>query len=139
MARTKRADEAPLLEALTHLPDSYLMCRDVRHAWDVSTDYYVTASKGTRPTEIQRTLTCLRCGTLRVERYLPTRNAGLDKVGQTYRYPGARPDDERPRYQFTEKGITRGNKPSSLIQGEAYRRSLERQAGSRRGEHLRAV
>lgn len=121
MAKTKKyqSDEtaaANLANALTQLPDAWVMCRDMRHAWEVLVDFHVTASKGRTPHEVRRELICARCKTVRKEAYHPTRYHGLEKVSQHYAYP----ED----YQIT--GVPRGVKPSWIIQQEQYRRAMER-------------
>lgn len=104
-----------LADALQELPDNWIMCRDMRHAWEVDQDFHVTKAKGGKATEIKRTLACLRCGTGRVETYHSTK-WGLEKVAQHYTYPD--------NYQI--KGVPRGVKPSFIVQGEQYRRAMEK-------------
>lgn len=120
--KKRRYDEdeqaaADLASALTQLPDNWVMCRDMRHAWDVNVDFHVTESQGSRIREIRRQLVCMRCETVRNEVYHHTR-WGLEKVSQSYGYP----DD----YQI--HGVPRGVKPSWLIQEEQYRRTMDRLA-----------
>lgn len=121
MAQQKYASDKKLAEALAakvqELPENWLMCRDVRHAWEVTTDYHVTKQKGTKVQEIRRTLTCLRCQCERHERYHIT-TWGLDKVGQVYKHPEG----------YVIHGVPRGVKPSYIIQGEHYRRVMEKLA-----------
>lgn len=110
-----------LASALHDLPDNYLMCRDMRHAWELQHDFFAEGNRAGVKGEIKRILVCLRCGMERVERYSQTR-WGLDKVGQTYHYPEA--------YQI--HGLPRGVKPSSIVQGEQYRRAMEKVAKASR-------
>lgn len=110
-----------LANALTRLPDEWVICRDMRHAWNVLNDFHVSETNGTRINEIRRELVCLRCQTVRLEVYVHTK-FGLDKLSQSYRYP-----DE---YQM--KGVPRGVKPASIIHQEMYRRSMERLAAAAR-------
>lgn len=124
--QNKRDSEA-LAEALMDLPENWLMCRDMRHAWQIQEDFHVEKNKGKTAQTVKRTLTCLRCSTLRTEHYLMER-LGLNKVAQNYTYP----ED----YQM--KGIPRGNKPSSIIQGEQFRRTMEKVAQAQ-GAGLKAV
>lgn len=106
---------AALANALMDLPDEWVMCRDMRHAWSVLNDFHVTAGKGKVISEIKRELTCVRCKTDRVETYHHT-SFGLEKVHQHYRYP--------EHYQM--KGVPRGVKPQALVQDEQYRRAMEK-------------
>jgi hypothetical protein len=119
--KQKYATDAELAENLAHkvqnLPDNWLMCRDVRHAWDVTEDFHVTKHKASKVQEIRRVLVCLRCKCERHERYAVTK-WGLDKVGQTYKHPDG----------YVIHGVPRGVKPSFIIQGEQYRRVMEKLA-----------
>lgn len=124
--RIDRKAAEQLSDSLTRLPDSYLACRDMKHAWEVTNDYHVVDEMkgGRKVVDIRRVLACARCvdentglPTQRVERYIFTA-WGLEKVGQAYIYPS--------NYQL--HGQPRGVKPSSLIYGEQYRRTLEKVA-----------
>lgn len=131
MAKKKYESDEQLAGALAakvqELPENWLMCRDVRHSWDVTEDFHVTKSKGTKVQEIRRTLTCLRCGTLRLEVHHIT-SWGLEKVSQGYKYPH---DENGMPYQL--HGVPRGVKPSFIIQGEQYRRVMEKLAHAQKG------
>lgn len=106
-----------LADALHELPENWLMCRDMRHAWEVQQDYHVTKAAGSKIKEIRRFLVCLRCKTRRRETYHIV-GWGLEKVSQSYEYP--------ENYQI--HGVPRGIKPSFIVQGEMYRRTMERVA-----------
>lgn len=99
-----------LSRALEKLPSNWVACRDMRHAWSVELDFYVTGSG-----MIQRELVCMRCETHRVEFYIKTK-FGLNKLSQNYLYPDG--------YQI--KGVPRGVKPREMLQQEQYRRAMER-------------
>lgn len=118
---------ADLANALTHLPDKWVMCRDMRHSWDVVEDFHVTMRSGRSVQEIARVLGCMRCMTHRREIYHQGR-FGLDKVSQTYSYP--------ENYQI--KGVPRGVKPQSIIQQEQFRRSMERTVDNAKGRDDRS-
>lgn len=105
---------ARLADALTRLPENWVMCRDVRHAWSVEADFHVSLQRGQAIQEIKRVLVCMRCGTKRHEVYVPTKYYGLDKIRSHYEYP----------VDYQIKGVPRGNKPQSLIQQESYRRTM---------------
>lgn len=110
---------AALAAALVDLPDTWIQCRDMKHAWTVVQDFHVTHRFhiGNKIQVIARVLECDRCQTQRHETYLHN-GVGLDKIGQHYAYEDG--------YQL--KGIPRGNKPQSIVQNEQYRRALERAA-----------
>lgn len=110
-----------LANALTDLPENWLMCRDMRHAWAVVEDFHVEKVKGRTVQTVRRVLGCMRCATLRNEHYVMGR-LGLDKTSQSYTYPD--------NYQL--KGIPRGVKPSSIIQAEQYRRVMEKLAAAQK-------
>ena len=112
-------DAAILANALQDLEDNWLMCRDMRHAWEIEVDFHVATQIGTKVKHLRRTLVCLRCGTERNERYIMTRS-GVEKETQSYSYPDG--------YQL--EGIPRGVKPSSIVQAEQYRRAMEKVAAS---------
>lgn len=112
---------ADLANALTELPDNWVMCRDVRHAWSILEDFHVHLQQGKQIQELRRVLACVRCQTLRIEIYHVGR-FGLDKVRQHYGYPD--------NYQI--KGVPRGVKPQSIIQQEQYRRAMEKVARKQR-------
>lgn len=115
-------DAQILANALQDLPENWLICRDMRHAWEVSQDFHVVKQTGTKVQHLRRTLSCLRCETLRNERYIISRY-GVEKEGQSYTYPD----------QYQLEGIPRGVKPSSIVQAEQYRRAMEKVAASQRG------
>ena len=117
----KKAAE-DLANALQDLPDNWVMCRDMRHAWTVLDDFHVAVRQGSKIQEIRRTLLCLRCATSRREVYHQG-TYGLDKVAQHYTYPD--------NYQI--KGVPRGVKPQSIIQQEQWRRAMEKIASKAKG------
>ena len=56
-------DDVPVEDALLDLDETFLLCRDVHHAWTV--DRYSAASRG----GVERVLLCERCGTERVDEW----------------------------------------------------------------------
>lgn len=128
---TDTAARKTLENALMILPDQYIACRDVRHAWSTENDFHVhkqVQEKGRRTMHIARDLVCMRCGTLRHEVYIATRDRGLEKTSQTYEYPEL----------YAIPGVPRGVKPSAIIQQEAYRRAMEKVAKAARSDRERA-
>ena len=121
-------DAVKTLQAgLKKLPEKWVMCRDMRHAWAVLNDFHVPASTPGQKAvtlQIQRELVCMRCETVRYESYERTRDGRLDKVAQGYGYPEG--------YQIP--GVPRGVKPQQIIQAEQYRRAMEKAAGAARGQ-----
>lgn len=116
-----------LAETLKTLPDHWVVCRDMLHAWAVENDFHVTpmATVGRKSImHISRELVCMRCGTVRKEKYHLSARGGLEKVGQSYEYPEG--------YQIP--GVPRGVKPSHIVRQEQYRRAMERVAGAERGQ-----
>jgi len=105
---------AQVAEALEALPDTWVMCRDLRHAWSVDEDFHVLQRKGSQIQEVGRVLVCLRCSTKRYETYVPTRRWGLERVRSRYDYPE----------NYLIRNVPDGVKPQSIIQAENYRRSL---------------
>lgn len=124
-----KAAAALLSTSLKGLPDKWVVCRDMRHAWAVEQDFYVIPQSqvGKKLKHIARVLVCMRCTTYRHETYVQTRT-GLEKTGQTYEYPAG--------YQIP--GVPRGVKPSHIVQQEMFRRSMEKVANAAAGESDRA-
>lgn len=66
------------------LSDTYLICRDLGHAWDFREDSVLYDSRGKRPIEVTRTVRCLRCAMDRIDHYeLPS----FMKLRTRYIYP----------------------------------------------------
>ena len=65
---------------LRNLPDEYLACRDLRHAWE-ELGYYRERGGGAA---VIRKLRCLRCGTLRRD---TLSNSYSDKTTHYYGHP----------------------------------------------------
>ena len=72
-----------------HIPDEYLMCRDLMHAWDADTAT-VGRNKPRRRREVRQTLRCTRCHTVKT-RIMTTTG---ELIRNSYAYP--------PGYQLTE-------------------------------------
>jgi len=66
------------------IPDTYLICRDLGHAWDYKTDSVLYDAQGKRAIEVTRTVKCLRCKMDRVDHYeLPS----FIRTRTKYSYP----------------------------------------------------
>lgn len=102
---------------LTQVPNEYLLCRDLLHAWDVTEDFKITDNNS-----IRRTLCCSRCSTIRYDKFSVSPD-GLVKDRSQYIYP--------QDYQL--KNVPRGIKPGVFVRGELFKRS------ERKPPKLRAV
>jgi hypothetical protein len=68
---------------VTDLPDNFLACRDLGHAWEPKS-YYSVPGRGSRPATVVRVLSCLRCATVREDDL--TRKSG-EVTSRGYGYP----------------------------------------------------
>jgi hypothetical protein len=68
---------------LRGLPDEFLACRDLRHAWE-ELGYYRERGSGRAGGPIIRKLQCLRCGTLRRD---TLSNSFSEKTTHYYGHP----------------------------------------------------
>lgn len=68
---------------LKDLPDQFLACRDLRHAWE-ELGYFRERGSGRAGGPIIRKLRCLRCGTLRRD---VLSNSFTDKTTHYYGHP----------------------------------------------------
>lgn len=127
-SRSKHAGSRELEEAVSKLPSEFVDCRDpgLRHAWDLVNNMHVleqTTEGRRRVMFLGRDEECQRCGTVKHERFIYTKN-GIEKSGQTYEYPEG----------YIMPGIPRGVKPSVVIYQEQFRRSMEEAARALPGE-----
>ena len=111
MSRTKRYEvdrkaRNKLANALQEVPDEYLLCRDLLHAWDIVKDFSVTDTGS-----IERTLLCQRCETIRFDSF-SWDGEGIQKDRSKYSYPRD--------YQL--KDVPRGVKPGAMIRKELFSR-----------------
>jgi hypothetical protein len=97
---------ARLKRGLAKVPDEYLRCRDLLHAWDTVEDFTIVDAS-----TIERSLCCSRCGTLRWDSFTAT-SEGLVKDRSRYAYP--------QDYQLAN--VPRGVKPGVFVRGELFRR-----------------
>lgn len=115
--------------AIEKLPDAYLRCRDLKHAWKVDHDFHVEPSvtEGAKVVLLRRVLKCRDCATLRVEHFIQGRY-GLDKTGTYYVHPE----------DYHAPGVPRGVRISTIVQQESYRRALEKATGAKKGQRATA-
>lgn len=115
---------------LKTLPEQYVQCRGMLHAWEVLNDFRITGTKGQKgPRFLRRDLTCMRgCGTVRHDTFLLRFSRGepliSEKLHSSYSYP----DD----YQIP--GIPRGVKRHVIVYQEQFRRAMEAAGGVVPGE-----
>lgn len=109
------------------LSDTFIDCRDpgLRHAWMRENDFHVVAMQtvGKKIEALGRDEVCMRCGTVKHEKFIVGRN-GIEKTGQSYEYPQG----------YAMPGVPRGVKPSTVIHQEQYRRAMERAAKAEAGQ-----
>lgn len=107
-----------LRSSVGNLPDQWVACRDMRHAWDILNDFHVNGDGSDLP-QVRRELVCIRCSTVRRETY-ENNVYGLDRVNTNYLYPD--------NYQL--HGIPREISLQAVIRQDQYRRAMERIAAA---------
>ena len=115
---SNRASNRAVKNGLKNQPNDFLACRDMRHAWDVSTDYFLAEDDNC----IIRELECMRCHACRRDSFQIARDRRLVRNGTSYTYPEG----------YLMKGVPRGNKSQDLVRGEIYRRMLAQAAEASR-------
>jgi hypothetical protein len=70
------------VSAIDRIPEQYLWCRDVMHAWDPY-DFKLSRNKVVRRNELHQILRCARCGTLKTRVMM----ANGEMVRSSYSYP----------------------------------------------------
>lgn len=114
---------------LQALPDAYLECRDMRHAWYISHDFHVAPDtiEGGRVVLLDRVLSCERCPGKRTQHFKQGRY-GLEKLGETRYSPSS----------YRIPGVPPGVRTQIIVQQESYRRSLEKAVGAKKGQRATA-
>lgn len=104
-----------LARELRTLPDEFVACRDLQHAWDKATEFFLEdyMYAGAQQQRIVRRMTCLRCHTERTDRFKIV-DHGLVKTRSDYKYPEG----------FMIHKFPPGTKPLSVVRAESLRRSL---------------
>lgn len=108
-----------LQTVLREVPDTHLMCRDIRHLWKVKKDLHVVAQAGSENlTEVERHLVCTRCKTERSDAYqVRTDRWGItrmENLGSSYSYP--------KNYLIKEMSLV--EHPREILLHERFRRAL---------------
>jgi hypothetical protein len=85
MPRTQRYKKDPaarqrLIRRLRKVPDAYLLCRDLLHAWVPVNDFDVSKDG----LAISRELVCARCDTVRTDKFKWTTD-GIEKIRSSYK------------------------------------------------------
>jgi hypothetical protein len=95
------------------MPNAFIECRDMRHAWKVVQSYrYIDDGETTRtPKYVSRKLECNRCGCVRTD-VLNVRT--FDKVATSYDYPEG----------YTILGNKVGRGTANLVRRAVYERDL---------------
>lgn len=106
------AARAELAKELKKLPNDFVACRDLQHAWDRSDDFILENVRGGKQ-RIVRRMHCTRCGTTRTD-YFRIVNQGLEKSRSDYLYPEGFQIPKQPP----------GTKPLSIVRAESLRRAL---------------
>ena len=106
--------------ALHRLPDNWMVCRDMRHAWNVLNDFHVVTN-GDGSSDVRRELQCMRCETVRRESF-ENNLYGLSKTSTVYIYP--------EKYQI--HGVPREVPLQGAVRQEQFRRAMEKVANASR-------
>lgn len=100
-------------ERLHEYKQDYLLCKDIRHVWRVSTSYTSDAEDSNW---IYRILTCQRCTTTRTDYFRLDANSNrLERGYSTYRYPTG----------FSMRGLPQAKNLSEVMRFESYLRALQ--------------
>lgn len=99
-------------ERLSEYNQDYLLCKDLRHLWQVQESYTPYAD-----TEnwMHRVLTCARCGTTRTDTFfLNKKTKRMERGGSTYRYPSG----------FSMRGLPQEKHLGEVMRYESFLRTL---------------
>lgn len=115
MTKTKVTETIhPAIEAQVQaLPDNYLACRDMRHAYAVDVPFYLVPVEGGQRNAkyAERILGCMRCGYQRTQLFRVFKDR-LEQISESPHYP--------PGY------LLRGKKKGIDILGIARREQIRR-------------
>lgn len=106
------AARSELARRLRTLPNDFVACRDIQHAWDAADGFFLEEVRGGRQ-RIVRRLSCTRCGTMRLDHHRIV-DGGLQKTRSVYTYPEG----------FLLPKLPPGTKPLSVVRAESLRRAL---------------
>lgn len=109
-ARMSLVEYREKLHAYEH---RYLLCKDIRHVWQVDIPYTNDAEN---QSWVYRVLSCQRCGTTRTDYFhLNAKSDRLERGYSTYRYPT----------DFSMRGLPEASKLSEVMRFESYLRSMQ--------------
>ena len=80
----KKVTAAAALRKLQELPDDFLDCRDMLHAWSRTKSYVPLGRNEKHPSELLRETVCIRCGTVKRDVYSART---LERQSTTYVHP----------------------------------------------------
>lgn len=113
---TRDKAERMIAGALHQLPEEFLACRDLRHAWKVQDNFHDGNTEGTT----MRVLKCVSCETVRTDVYSVLKRPGMvprmEKVSSAYTYPKG--------YQMRQPSGVRDLAISQLVKYETFLRVL---------------
>lgn len=114
---------------LLRKPKRYIICRDIRHAWQPlgGFHYHVQYVEGASSVFVARDFQCIRCESQKKEIYLERKDGKLERYGTT-KY------DYSEEYKLPNKPV--GVKPQEIIRQAAYEADL---ASQRRPQGLKLV
>lgn len=121
MTKTNRtAAEKRVAAELKELPEQFLICRDLRHSWEVAMPFTDVTVDGL-DNAVERTLRCARCGTRRTDLYIKKQRTStsvrrLVRVRSTYAYP--------KHYQMRMYDSPPNLRVGQLVRYETFRRAL---------------
>jgi hypothetical protein len=100
-------------ERLHEYKQDFLLCKDIRHVWRVTTPFTNTAEDNTW---VYRVLTCQRCSTARTDYFRLHANTNrLERGYSSYRYPSG----------FSMRGLPEEGRLSEVMRFESYLRALQ--------------
>ena len=90
----------------------YLLCKDLRHLWQVQQDY--TPYEDNKSWML-RVLVCVRCGTTRTDTFfVDKKTKRVSRGGSTYRYPSG----------FSMRGLPEERRLGEVMRYESFLRTL---------------
>lgn len=119
------AAQERVAEGLRKLPEAYIECRGMLHAWRVLNDFRIlnsTIEGG--PRFLRRDLECIReCGVVRHDTFLLRFVKGEPQISEKVRSHYTYPQD----YQMSD--VPRGIKRQVVVYNEQFRRAMSKAAG----------
>jgi hypothetical protein len=102
-----------LKTALKKTPDQFLVCRDIRHLWEVVKDFHIV-TENAEGKYIERVMECTRCTTRKTESHLLRADRWgiyrMMRIGSGYSYP--------EHYLIPE--MTRADHSTEILRAERF-------------------